>query len=130
MNNFPGGKELILVAFFLPKIKVSSLRNYTGSVQLYAHAFLRTHRYAPVSTGSTQEDLSPHVKNDDWGVMGLQKFKLFFNLFHLCWQLLLSADHFCKQFRTRIGLTKCLAWSGPKQFGTDGIIQKAIFCKS
>ena len=50
MNNFPGGKELILsVAFFLPENKVSSLRYYTGSVQSYAQAFLRAHRYAPVS---------------------------------------------------------------------------------
>ena len=31
-EKFSGGKELILLAvFFLPKIKVSSLRNYTGT---------------------------------------------------------------------------------------------------
>ena len=49
-GKFSGGKELILLAVFcLPKIKVSiySLRNYTGGVELYAHAFMRTHRYAP-----------------------------------------------------------------------------------
>ena len=34
---------------FFPKIKVhvSSLRKYTGSAELYAHAFLSTSRYAP-----------------------------------------------------------------------------------
>ena len=45
----PVGKKLILlVAFFLPKIKVSSLRNYTDGAELYAHAFLRKHRHATV----------------------------------------------------------------------------------
>ena len=40
--------QLILsVAFFLPKIKLSSKRPYACGAQLYAHAFLRTHRYAP-----------------------------------------------------------------------------------
>ena len=52
-GEFSGGKELILLAVFcLPKIKVSSLRIYTGGAELYAHAFMRTHRYAPDFCGS------------------------------------------------------------------------------
>ena len=40
------GKELILlVVFFFQKSK--KLKNYTGDAELYAHAFLRTRRYAP-----------------------------------------------------------------------------------
>ena len=41
--------QVQLVVFFSPKIKVSrsSLRNYTGDTELYAHAILRTRRYAP-----------------------------------------------------------------------------------
>ena len=46
-GKFSGGKELILLAVFcLPNI-VSSLRKYTGGAELYAHAFMRTHVYAP-----------------------------------------------------------------------------------
>ena len=46
-GKFSGGKELILLAVFcLPNI-VSSLRKYTGGAELYAHAFMHTHVYAP-----------------------------------------------------------------------------------
>ena len=41
--------------------------------------------------------------------------------FDLCLTLRLlvsSADNFCKQFRSRSGLTKCQAWSGSKLFDT------------
>ena len=49
IKNFPGGNEFNTISsIILPKIKVSSLRNYTGGTELYAHAFLRTRRYAPV----------------------------------------------------------------------------------
>ena len=47
-GKFSGGKELILLEVFcLPKIKVSSLRNFTGGAELYAHVFMRTRGYAP-----------------------------------------------------------------------------------
>ena len=41
MKNSQGAKSI----FLLPKIKVSSLRNYTGGAELYAHAFLRTRTF-------------------------------------------------------------------------------------
>ena len=49
-ENFAGAKALILlVVFVLPKIQsIISLRNYTCGAELYAHAFLRTRRYATV----------------------------------------------------------------------------------
>ena len=49
-ENFSAGKDLMLlveVVFFLSKIKVGSLRIYTGGAMLYTRAFLRTRRYAP-----------------------------------------------------------------------------------
>ena len=41
-----GGKELILLVVFFSSKNQSNLRNYTGGAELYAHAFLRTRRYA------------------------------------------------------------------------------------
>ena len=77
-GKFSGGEELILLAVFcLPKIKVSSLRNYTGGAELYAHAFMRTHRYAPDSF----EDLF-FICVCLWHIT----FSVFCSLVFTCWE--------------------------------------------
>ena len=50
-EKFSAGIELILfVVFFSQKIKVSSLRNYTDSAELYAHALFCVHVGTPLSS--------------------------------------------------------------------------------
>ena len=41
--------------------------------------------------------------------------------------LVSSADDFCKQFRSRSGLTRCQAGSGSKLFGSDTYYSWKIF---
>ena len=51
---FPMGQKVnTFSSIFLPKIKVNSLRNYTGGAELYAHAFFAVHLGTPLTIKAT-----------------------------------------------------------------------------